>query len=110
MTFLYRCLACGSVVLTLPSDVKRELDRPCQRCRKATCLEQLTEVEAGQMATAYEPSGYLFTICPVCLFAGDNDDFDCLGADEGNLFCPACCTEFDPSNSPSVAVQGEMIS
>ena len=35
--------------------------------------------------------------CPHCDFIGELDAFDCLGADEGNLFCNECNNEFRPS-------------
>lgn len=34
--------------------------------------------------------------CPHCGFLGDNDDFDVIGADDGNLFCPSCGDEVTP--------------
>lgn len=34
--------------------------------------------------------------CPLCGFVGDLDDFDVLGADEGNLFCNNCWNEITP--------------
>lgn len=34
--------------------------------------------------------------CPECCFVGLLDDFDCIGADNGNLFCNECGAEFDP--------------
>jgi hypothetical protein len=34
--------------------------------------------------------------CPECCFIGTDDDFDVMGADEGNLFCNQCGVEFEP--------------
>lgn len=34
--------------------------------------------------------------CPQCGFTDDLDGFDCFGADDGNLFCNRCYTEFTP--------------
>ena len=33
--------------------------------------------------------------CPKCGHVGDWDDYDCLGACNGNVFCNACGAEFD---------------
>ncbi len=33
--------------------------------------------------------------CAACDFVGTIDDFDVVGADEGNLFCNQCGAEFD---------------
>lgn len=32
--------------------------------------------------------------CPSCPYTGDESVFDCLGACDGNVFCPQCHTEF----------------
>lgn len=32
--------------------------------------------------------------CPKCGHVAPLDDCDCCGADFGNVFCPACQTEF----------------
>lgn len=33
--------------------------------------------------------------CPECEYTGTLDDFDVIGADEGNLFCTQCHKEFN---------------
>lgn len=33
--------------------------------------------------------------CPSCGFIGDMDDFDCIQACDGCVFCQQCGTEFD---------------
>lgn len=73
----HRCIACGSIVLT------ENLE--CQHCDRKTCL-----------VTEPVPIGECFA-CPECGFASDIDDFDCIGADDGYVFCPECNAEFDPS-------------
>jgi DNA-directed RNA polymerase subunit RPC12/RpoP len=35
--------------------------------------------------------------CPKCRYIDDVDCFDVMGADDDNVFCPLCHTEFDPS-------------
>lgn len=32
--------------------------------------------------------------CPDCGYMGLDNDFDCLGADDGCVFCNGCCGEF----------------
>jgi hypothetical protein len=34
------------------------------------------------------------TQCPVCCFVGTDDDFDCMGGDDGELFCNQCGAAF----------------
>lgn len=36
------------------------------------------------------------TVCPVCGFIGEADEFDGAGACLGYLFCPECMSEVDP--------------
>lgn len=33
--------------------------------------------------------------CEKCLFLGELDAFDCVGADAGNVFCPNCNAQID---------------
>ena len=32
--------------------------------------------------------------CPDCGYMGLDNDFDCMGADDGCVFCNGCCGEF----------------
>ena len=34
--------------------------------------------------------------CPECGCEGEEEEFDCIGACNNNVFCHACHTEFDP--------------
>ena len=42
-----------------------------------------------------DTEGHLCATCPHCGYFGRLEDFDCLGLDDGELFCNRCFQPFD---------------
>lgn len=78
--------------------------RRCDRCGSISA-HSVCPCCGGQELSEFElrEAGAGPVQCPRCGWADvDAETFDCLGADDGNLFCNQCNKEFTPPNEPQM--------